>query len=301
MPFIYILHFDTALAHAEHYTGCTSNLRQRLTAHARGNGSLLTRELHKQGIGWQLGGLAECTINRMRSLERGLKDQHNVSRYCQICSPTKQLAYTRTKPYDIGLMPWAKSAALHTAEELLPATLQTAEEKHMPQIIALMRQDKDALGFIPAGGNQGLNVLLAQSRLVVATSPSGIVLGYLAFTTRPSGPDLRIKIHQCCVHDIHRFQGIGRELVRFAQGLPFTQLAAIDCTVREDLAANHFWQSIGFELTHRTIHETSGRGLAHYSNEKAIESCQHTSLKTIAPTNTTATENDRKSPTSPQK
>ena len=84
--FVYILHYETPIHHAHHYTGSTTHLYRRLLQHATGNGACLTKEFHRLGIPFTLGKLFQCTNEKSaRSLEKKLKLRKNGPRYCEKC------------------------------------------------------------------------------------------------------------------------------------------------------------------------------------------------------------------------
>lgn len=264
MAYIYILHFDTPLAHARHYTGCCENLLARLTRHANGAGSRLTRELVAQGIEWRLGGLMQTSKRQMRILERRLKDHAHSNRYCEVCSELP-LKFQGTQSYPIAAIPFpTTSAQLRTGCNTLPSVnvrLSHAMEtpQTQEQIKRLMRADKDALGFIPAAGPQGLTTLLPRGRVVLALDGQDL-LGYVAYTLNVAQELLTI--HQCVVKDDARLLGIGKQLVERAKTeYPDAQYIA---KVRDDLAANHFWEAIGFTQFDQRPHETSRNLINHY-------------------------------------
>lgn len=78
---VYLLHFERRYHHAGHYMGWTTNLEERLKAHASGNGSRLVDVVTEAGIGWEL---ARVWAGG-RELERKLKAQHHGPRLCPIC------------------------------------------------------------------------------------------------------------------------------------------------------------------------------------------------------------------------
>ena len=85
---IYLLHFETALHHAQHYLGSTTNVCDRLESHAAGNGAKLTEVLFERNEHWRLAALWQLTDNSSRlALERRIKNHHNGTRYCPICNP----------------------------------------------------------------------------------------------------------------------------------------------------------------------------------------------------------------------
>jgi len=79
---VYLLHFDTPLAHARHYLGFTFDLDRRLKEHAGGNGNARIMEvLAERGIGFILA----RTWEGPQRLERQLKRQHHGPRLCPLC------------------------------------------------------------------------------------------------------------------------------------------------------------------------------------------------------------------------
>jgi len=270
MPVIYVLHFDDKLSHAQHYAGCTSNLLNRLKAHANGAGSRLTRELFRLGREWQLGGLYQTSFTNMRKHERDLKDQANAARYCEICSAIPK-KIPGTKPYSRELVPFStRSENLRTQSKNDFSTVQTVQivrcnevgdlniDEMMSQIVELMSADKDALGFIPAGGKQGLLTLVNSGKIILARDDKRIV-GYTALTTT----DERLNIHQCCTRDEYRLFGLGRKMVQLAEETWTERM--ITAKVRADLGANEFWQAIGFAWVDQWKHKTSGNPINFYT------------------------------------
>jgi hypothetical protein len=77
---IYLIHFDTPLHHAKHYTGWTTDLAARLADHAAGRGARLMQVIREQGITWQLAKVVHGT----RVNERSRKGT-GASRWCPVC------------------------------------------------------------------------------------------------------------------------------------------------------------------------------------------------------------------------
>lgn len=105
MPWVYVLHLDTPLHHARHYSGCTKDLTERLIVHATGHGARFTEVLYLKGITWELGGLFQTKEGySLRAIETLLKDQRNAPRYCTICTrnPTR---VPLTTPIPVALAP----------------------------------------------------------------------------------------------------------------------------------------------------------------------------------------------------
>ena len=102
---VYLLHFDTPLAHARHYLGWTAgDVEDRLEEHRTtmwsrlpepqvnaegkrytgiktGNGANLMGAVNAAGITWQLA----QTWRGTRNTERRLKNRKHASRFCPIC------------------------------------------------------------------------------------------------------------------------------------------------------------------------------------------------------------------------
>lgn len=272
--FIYILHFHTPFSHAQHYTGSTAKLKMRLMTHANGHGATLTREIMAKGIEWTLGALGTCSLAAMRRIERSLKNQHNAKRFCALCTPdAKRIADTQSYPIE-AVSFLASSQALRLATNSLwkppsaSVRFTTSAEPLTTQkrIVDLMRKDKDALGFIPIGGKQGIQLILDKG-LVCMVSNNGEDVGYSAFTLNPSRTQLNI--HQCAVADDARLCGHGKAMVdAIAAKFP---TATICAKVREDLTANEFWLALGFTLINSRKHETSGNIINQYYRPAIIK------------------------------
>lgn len=79
---VYILHFDTPLAHARHYVGWANDVERRLQHHRAGTGARFTQVLNERGIGFQLA----CIYPEAdKTFERHLKRTHNTAKYCPLC------------------------------------------------------------------------------------------------------------------------------------------------------------------------------------------------------------------------
>jgi predicted GIY-YIG superfamily endonuclease/GNAT superfamily N-acetyltransferase len=296
MSLIYVLHFDTPLAHARHYIGCTENLRARLTAHANGAGSRICRELIKREIGWKLGGLYQCTHKQMRRLERSLKDQKHSSRFCEICnSVTAKFPECTSFPIDMLPFPTASDALRKISTPLTGQTVRVTipgePKATMQAILWMMRRDKDALGFVPCGGDQGIEQLVDRGLIALAEA-GGEIVGYASHTLNPSGT--RVTIHQCCVRDDARLMGLGSQMIALInQRHPDQELVA---KVRDDLAANHFWNAIGFKHIQQVIHPTSKNKINHYQRVPYQEDTTWLLMNGAATDNTNSTTKDNECP-----
>ena len=83
MSHVYLLHFDSNLAHARHYIGFADrSVKKRVTQHQQGQGAALTRAVVAAGIGIQW----VRTWEGDRHFERRLKNQKNAPRLCPVCN-----------------------------------------------------------------------------------------------------------------------------------------------------------------------------------------------------------------------
>jgi predicted GIY-YIG superfamily endonuclease len=78
----YLLHFDRPYRHARHYTGWTTDLKGRLDAHRRGDGSKFMRYVRAAGIGFTL---ARTWPGTTKDREDSIKHQGGASRFCPEC------------------------------------------------------------------------------------------------------------------------------------------------------------------------------------------------------------------------
>lgn len=143
--------------------------------------------------------------------------------------------------------------------------IRTATAADMPEIMALWRENRKQLGFIPSSA---LKTGIKRERVLVWASegrevetneflgcvPAGTAAAYMYFTTEAG----IVSIHQLCVSGPCRRLGIGTSMIvalhdRFASNGP----VHLTCKVRGDLPANLFWHAIGFCVKKQIIHETS--------------------------------------------
>lgn len=82
--FLYVLHFDTPISHAAHYTGSTLDPVRRLADHARGTAARITQVLHERGIDATLVRLIQ--LNDCRTAEQTAKAAGHGPRLCPLCS-----------------------------------------------------------------------------------------------------------------------------------------------------------------------------------------------------------------------
>lgn len=264
--FVYLLHFDSAISgHAQHYVGCTTNLRQRLVTHARGNGSRLSRAAAEQGVGFVCGAVGSCNLVTLKRVERQVKGWKNSTQFCTVCGEGKQMPGTQAIPVESIAWPTDSRSLAEMSprpgEPVYDFTSADLTLNDVEQVRVLMKTEKDKIGFIPAGDVDGVGAGMRNGRMVRCRI-DGALVGYCLFTEN----DQAVTIAQCVVDDRVRGCGVGRrmvEMIRRSRPLKLTK-----CRVREDLPANEFWVAIGFKLMDRVTHETSGSCL----NEYRIES-----------------------------
>jgi predicted GIY-YIG superfamily endonuclease len=100
---IYLIHFDQPHYHAQHYLGATTDLRNRIHAHANGHGAALMTAIMDLQIPWQLAKV--WTSSRAYDGERAAKDQHNGPAYCPICHPDGQKRMQFATSYPVSSLP----------------------------------------------------------------------------------------------------------------------------------------------------------------------------------------------------
>jgi len=84
---VYLLHFDKALCHAQHYMGSAADLEARLEKHRTGNGARLMAVIKDLGIGWEVARIWEHeTLKKARLAESRYKRVYKSARkLCPIC------------------------------------------------------------------------------------------------------------------------------------------------------------------------------------------------------------------------
>lgn len=114
-------------------------------------------------------------------------------------------------------------------------------------IIGLMREDYDAVGFIPATTIE--HRYLADNRYVIQTDRQGRRLGYILHGKPTAGGILTIAQH--LIDYDFRERGYGREAFDVVKGRALEAgCRAIRLHCAEDLASNLFWRAMGFEHVH---------------------------------------------------
>lgn len=256
--FIYILHFDDPLAHAQHYVGMTGNLRQRLEAHASGTGARLTEVLRDSNKPWTLGGLFQTTATNARRVERELKESKNVARFCDICNKDAP-APPASKRYPLEQVPFPKrSTEIDTAgnSETRIVIREARDQFDIDFAKSIQRVHKVELGFL----NDTALWIAANEQHMHVASLNGKLCGFLIWTYHESRRE--VTIHQCAVEDCARLRGIGRNMLDAIAYLNPT--SSLSCKVRVDLPANYFWEAIGFAKVRTVTHTTSKQQLNQY-------------------------------------
>lgn len=259
--YVYILHFDTPLSHAQHYVGMTGNLKQRLSAHASGHAAALTQELCREGLPWSLGGLFQTTATNARRVEKNLKESKNTSRYCNLCNPDGPSPPCSLK-FPLSELPFPSRSSELTAtpkEERRITIHQGFELTDQNFAAAIQRKHKVELGFL---NHSALYAASSSGKLLIAevnNKPAGFVI-YTRFDNR-----LKLTIHQCAVMDEYRLMGVAKSTVDCLSAMHPGY--SIWCKVRKDLPANFFWESIGFKKKTTVTHKTSKQELNLYYRE----------------------------------
>ncbi len=91
MATIYLIHFEQAYKHAQHYLGFTDDLASRLEAHAAGHGARLMSVINSAGITWR----CVRTWQGDRKLERKLKNRKEAPALCPVCAGEAALKRAR--------------------------------------------------------------------------------------------------------------------------------------------------------------------------------------------------------------
>jgi len=265
--YLYVLHFDTKLHHAQHYIGATTMPLSRLITHAHGRGAAIVKAQMRAGATWRLGGLFGCRGD-MYSAEKKMKATKNGRLHCSLC---EQADRGHAKPpegcwtIDLSLFEWPQDSTTlrgmidpETSPQLRLATVR--EQPWVFQALREMMQvNRYALGWIPCGGDGGLieyaqigNLLLAQRREQFIGSYD--LWGYTAIATKEAE---WVKVQQCVIADGARFRGMGRAMIEKVRTMhPKRPVVA---RVKQELDANDFWRQIGFELRGSETHITSGQ------------------------------------------
>lgn len=87
----YLIHFERPIGNpdnphgqAQHYIGCTENLKKRIDQHRFGRSASIVRAFYAAGIKFKVA----RTWEGGRDLERKLKNRKNAKKLCPICRGT---------------------------------------------------------------------------------------------------------------------------------------------------------------------------------------------------------------------
>jgi len=80
LGFVYVLHFESPLAHAKHYIGSTTDVKRRMIEHASGTGARLTEVIAEKDIGFILAALGVVPLLDLRRMERRAKNWHSSAK-----------------------------------------------------------------------------------------------------------------------------------------------------------------------------------------------------------------------------
>lgn len=258
--YVYVLHFHERLADkAVHYIGCTSDPRGRLAAHAHGTSSRIMRACHVQGVTFQLGAIGHTHRRGMRRIEAQAKAWKDAGAFCEVCHGAQARAIPGTRNLPLDMLPFPTESSGYASEKPKPVTVSLTSPRTPIYIMTAMRNlsqsEKDALGFIPMGGDRGCSDYIESGNVVIALQGRTLV-GYLLFG---KGTADALTIQQTVVADGLRGCGIGRKMVAAVRAKH--PKVSIFARVRADLEANEFWRAVGFELLTVDTHQTSGQPL----------------------------------------
>ena len=98
---IYLIHFEKKISHAQHYVGATRNLKNRLSDHAKGDGAKITAAARSYGIEWRL---ARLWKSDSFSVESQIKKMKNGPKYCPICNEFAERVAFKMDEFPIDLL-----------------------------------------------------------------------------------------------------------------------------------------------------------------------------------------------------
>lgn len=254
--FIYVLHYNHALHHSQHYAGMTDDPITRFRTHASGEGAAFTAEMARLNIPFRVGMLAQCSTAKARQFERTLKQSKNLHRYCEECCKATgkiplQMPGTIRQPLD-----YARTLDITPRKPLPINVRELCGEAWIKDMVQIARECGDGLGFIPANG---MADYAARGNVIGAIHDAELA-GYLLYSLNRGQTELTII--QTAVRDRFRLSNIGRTMVDFAAcSWP---RATLCCKVRHDLPANLFWERLGFSLLQTRRHQTSKNPLNYY-------------------------------------
>lgn len=94
MAYVYLIHFNKKLHHAQHYIGYTKSLNERLDRHKSFRGARILHVLNNKNIEYAI---VRIWKNVNKQFERKLKNRKNSKRLCPICNPNNWTTNGRNK------------------------------------------------------------------------------------------------------------------------------------------------------------------------------------------------------------
>lgn len=284
--FVYLLHFsqpigdlDKPHGQAQHYIGCTSDIRTRLIGHAHGRTARIVAAVRKAGLEFDLVTVGVTHRRGMRKIERQIKNWKSARVFCPLCTPDGNQSgrLPGTTPYPVELLPFPTDSrglrALSGPDAPIVRPVYPEDERVDEQITALMDEEKEALGFVPTGPGGSVQSAIVAGRVLIALI-GGRIVGFVWWTETAE----EVKIQQVCVQSGFQSQGIGRTFVRFV--LTSRKGVCVTCRVRSDLrACSEFWPAEGFFECYREPHKSSGAEIVGFFHPNGSGFDQHRQSK----------------------
>lgn len=124
-------------------------------------------------------------------------------------------------------------------------------------VAGMMKQNYDAVGFIPT---TRIELYERSGQIILQNDLRGRAAGYLIYGTALPGKPL--SVYQTCIDHDRRLLGFGETAVHaLIERATVRNCSAIKLRCADDLAANAFWLSLGFEHTN-TLHPGNKRNRA---------------------------------------
>ena len=132
--------------------------------------------------------------------------------------------------------------------ETNPFTVQAALEEDAAAILALADVHRDELGEI-IHHRQWLLQQVIKGEVFVAKSGEGKVIGFAVFSHQSLREQENTTVYYLCTNKDHRGQGAGKLLMAaVASDARICGKKTIDLKCPAHAPANHFYESIGYEL-----------------------------------------------------
>src|SRR3954466_6440818 len=138
------------------------------------------------------------------------------------------------------VMPLMLPAAL--PQPRVPIAIRVATLADLPAIDALQKKHSKQLGFFPRAQMEGY----LRNQWVLIAEENGRAIGYIASRDRYQKRDELGAIFQLCVDPAAQRKLVAAMLLKevFERSAYGTKLYC--CWCAQDLAANHFWEAMGF-------------------------------------------------------